>query len=59
MRGTRDSEIAAMVHDLDKVETMMDGVPVKVAKFAHTMRMRLWKCHLGIQYDEGMSIIYT
>lgn len=54
MRGTRDSEIAALVTDLEKIDTTMDGVPVRVAKFAYTMRMRLWKCHLGIQYDEGM-----
>lgn len=57
MRGTRDSEIAALVTDLDKVDTTMNGVPTRVAKFAHTMRMRLWRCHLGIQYDDAMGIL--
>lgn len=56
MRGTRDSEIAAMIKDLETVDSMMNGVPVKVPKFAHTMRMRLWKIHLGIE-DKQMRIL--
>ena len=30
MRGTRDSEIAASIRDLDTVDSVMDGRPVKV-----------------------------
>lgn len=55
MRGTRDSEIAALVRDLETVDSVMNGQPVKVAKFAHSMRMRLWKIHLGIQDDKTMT----
>ena len=35
MRGTRDSEIAACVRDLETIESTMNGVPVKVRRPAH------------------------
>lgn len=51
MRGSRDSEVAAIVRDSATVETTMNGEPFAAAKFAHTLRMRLMREHLGIDVD--------
>ncbi|CEP20616.1 unnamed protein product [Cyberlindnera jadinii] len=50
-RGNRDSEVAAIVRDTELVNTTMDGKPYKAGKFAHTLRMRLMREHLGIDVD--------
>ncbi|KAH3663586.1 hypothetical protein OGAPHI_004987 [Ogataea philodendri] len=51
MRGTRDSEICTIIRDKEMVDTFMDGKPYKAAKFAHTLRMRLMREHLGVDVD--------
>ncbi|CDK29425.1 unnamed protein product [Kuraishia capsulata CBS 1993] len=51
MRGSRDSEVAAVVRDKAMVETTMNGEPYLAAKFAHSLRMRLMREHLGIDVD--------
>lgn len=51
MRGVRDSEVAAIVRDKEAVNSMMNGKPFKAAKFAHTLRMRLMREHLGVSVD--------
>ncbi|VEU21472.1 DEKNAAC102326 [Brettanomyces naardenensis] len=51
MRGTRDSEVCAIVRDKDMVETLMDGQKYEAGKFAHTLRMRLMREHLGVDVD--------
>lgn len=50
-RGDRDSELAAFIRDTDYVESFMDGKPYKVGKFAHTLRVRLMREHLGVDVD--------
>ncbi|KAH3678225.1 hypothetical protein WICMUC_001654 [Wickerhamomyces mucosus] len=50
-RGSRDSEVCAVVRDSDTVETTMNGVPYKAGKFAHTLRVRLMREHIGIDVD--------
>ncbi|CCH45548.1 hypothetical protein BN7_5130 [Wickerhamomyces ciferrii] len=50
-RGNRDSEIAACVRDTETVNTTMNGKPYKAGRFAHTLRMRLMREHLGIDVD--------
>ena len=51
MRGTRDSEVCAIVRDKDMVESHMDGKPYSVGKFPHTLRVRLMREHLGVDID--------
>ncbi|ODV80433.1 phospholipase D, partial [Suhomyces tanzawaensis NRRL Y-17324] len=51
MRGVRDSEVAAVVRDQSMISTTMDGEPYLAAKFAHTLRMRLMREHLGVNVD--------
>lgn len=51
MLGSRDSEIAAVVRDTDFIDSFMAGKPFKVARFAHTLRMRLMREHIGIDVD--------
>lgn len=51
-RGDRDSELACVIRDLDMVDSFMGGKPYKVGRFAHTMRMRLMREHLGVDVDE-------
>lgn len=50
-RGNRDSEVAACVRDTETVNTTMDGKPYKAGRFAHTLRMRLMREHLGVDVD--------
>lgn len=55
MLGSRDSECAAVVRDTDMLWSTMDGEPYLVGRFAHTLRMRLMREHLGINVDEVME----
>jgi phospholipase D1/2 len=55
MLGNRDSECAAVVRDTDMLWSTMDGQPYLVGRFAHTLRMRLMREHLGIDVDEVME----
>lgn len=50
-RGNRDSEVAAVVRDTEVVNSTMDDKPYKAARFAHTLRMRLMREHLGVDVD--------
>jgi phospholipase D1/2 len=55
MLGVRDSECAAVVRDTDMLWSIMDGEPYLVGRFAHTLRMRLMREHLGLDVDEVME----
>lgn len=55
MLGVRDSECAAVVRDTDMIWSTMDGEPYLVGRFAHTLRMRLMREHLGVDVDEVME----
>lgn len=51
--GTRDSEIAACIEDdTDLIDSFFNGVPVKVGRYAHTLRMRLMCEHIGLNVDQ-------
>lgn len=51
MRGSRDSEICAIVRDKDLIESKMDGKKYHVGKFSHSLRVRLMREHLGVDVD--------
>ncbi|ODV64295.1 phospholipase D ASCRUDRAFT_73949 [Ascoidea rubescens DSM 1968] len=51
MRGNRDSEVAAIVRDTDTVKIKMAGKPYIGGRFAHSLRVRLMREHLGIDVD--------
>lgn len=51
MRGVRDLEVACVVRDLEVVHTKMNGQPYAAGKFAHTLRMRLMREHMGVNVD--------
>jgi phospholipase D1/2 len=46
--GIRDSEMAVVTRDNNQIEITMDGEKVLVSRFAHTLRMALWREHLGL-----------
>ncbi|KAL7424031.1 Phospholipase D1 [Cryptotrichosporon argae] len=50
-RGDRDSELVAVIRDTDMIDGTMAGQPYKVGRFAHTLRMRLMREHVGIDVD--------
>ncbi|ROW10026.1 hypothetical protein VPNG_06490 [Cytospora leucostoma] len=52
MLGSRDSEVAAVVRDTDLIWSTMAGKPFQVGRFAHTLRMRLMREHVGLPVDE-------
>ena len=53
--GNRDSEVAAVVRDTDMLWSKMNGEPYRVGRFAHTLRMRLMREHLGLDVDKIME----
>ena len=50
-RGDRDSELLAVVRDTDMIDGTMAGKPFKVGRYAHTLRMRLMREHVGVDVD--------
>ncbi|TFK27984.1 phospholipase D [Coprinopsis marcescibilis] len=50
-RGDRDSELAAVIRDTDMLDCSMAGRPFPVGRFAHSLRVRLMREHLGIDVD--------
>lgn len=52
MLGSRDSEVAAIVRDTDMLWSTMAGTPYQVGRFAHTLRMRLMREHVGLPVDD-------
>lgn len=62
-RGDRDSELLAVIRDTDMIDgcvrllhctltsSKMAGKPFKVGRFAHTLRMRLMREHVGVDVD--------
>nr|CAG4715035.1 unnamed protein product [Naegleria fowleri] len=50
MLGTRDSEIAVVIqdHPSSTINTKMNGKSYKSGKFAHSLRIRCWREHLGL-----------
>lgn len=49
--GDRDSELLAVVRDTDMIDGTMAGKPFKVGRYAHTLRMRLMREHVGVDVD--------
>ncbi|EGC34269.1 hypothetical protein DICPUDRAFT_55934 [Dictyostelium purpureum] len=56
LNGTRDSEICAIIEDRDLVDSRVNGLPYKAAKFAHNLRCNLWEYHLGLISSPDPSI---
>ncbi|KAH9840894.1 phospholipase D/nuclease [Rhodofomes roseus] len=51
-KGDGDSEIALVVEDEDMIETTMDGRPYMAARFAATLRRKLYREHLGLMQPQ-------
>ncbi|KAF8129820.1 hypothetical protein EV363DRAFT_1399636 [Boletus edulis] len=47
-KGNGDSEIALVVEDDDMIQSTMDGRPYAAARFATTLRRKLFREHLGL-----------
>ncbi|KAL1590109.1 hypothetical protein WHR41_01227 [Cladosporium halotolerans] len=52
MLGSRDSEVASIVTDHMMIPSMMAGRPYMVGEFAHGLRKRLMREHLGLDVDD-------
>jgi len=51
--GHRDSEIGAVIHDVQTVDSKMDGKLWQAGKFARKLRVRLWRECMGLgELDE-------
>ncbi|CAD8151474.1 unnamed protein product [Paramecium pentaurelia] len=50
--GNRDSELAIIVQDQIKVDSIMNGIPYKASKFAHTLRTALYMEHFDMKYEQ-------
>ncbi|CAD6983616.1 unnamed protein product [Tilletia controversa] len=50
--GSRDSELAVVIRDMELIDGKMAGQPFKVGPFAHSLRLRLMREHMGLDVDE-------
>ncbi|KAE8233696.1 hypothetical protein CF326_g1260 [Tilletia indica] len=50
--GSRDSELAVIIRDMELIDGKMAGQPFKVGPFAHSLRLRLMREHMGLDVDE-------
>jgi phospholipase D1/2 len=41
--GQRDSELAAVIHDTEFIDSVQDGKPVKAGKYALSLRKKIFK----------------
>lgn len=48
MLGNRDSEVAIITRDKALVDGKMNGKKIQVASFAQSLRISLWREHLGL-----------
>ncbi|PVG02432.1 phospholipase D/nuclease [Serendipita vermifera] len=55
-KGDGDSEIALLVEDTDMIDGHMDGESYKVARFASSLRRKLYREHLGLIRPETIGI---
>jgi phospholipase D1/2 len=53
--GTRDTEIAAVIEGLDH-PSVMAGESFQVCRFAHALRMEIWRDALGVDIDEDEDL---
>ncbi|KAF2279398.1 phospholipase-like protein PldA [Westerdykella ornata] len=53
--GYHDSELAIVMEDTDKVETLMDGKPYQAGRHAYTLRSMLWREHLGLLPPQALD----
>ncbi|KAI5986718.1 hypothetical protein EDC04DRAFT_2589598 [Pisolithus marmoratus] len=54
-KGDGDSEIALVVEDEDMIRTTMNGRPFMAARFAATLRRKLFREHLGLIPPQKVS----
>eukprot|EP01094_Clydonella_sp_ATCC50884_P022040 TRINITY_DN4980_c1_g1_i1.p1 TRINITY_DN4980_c1_g1~~TRINITY_DN4980_c1_g1_i1.p1 ORF type:complete len:1036 (+),score=300.83 TRINITY_DN4980_c1_g1_i1:143-3109(+) len=57
MKGSRDSEIAVVLEDKNKVAGHMNGEEVQVSEKVKQLRLKLWRYHLGLKDSEPDDII--
>lgn len=53
--GHHDSELAIVMEDTDKIDSVMDGQPIKAGRHAATLRRYLWREHLGLLPSQPMD----
>ena len=49
-------QVAVVIKDREYVDSYMDSKPWQAGKFANSMRMSLWREHLGLQHSEVLSL---
>jgi phospholipase D1/2 len=53
--GDRDSEIGLVISDSEMMDTVFNGQPMSVSKFAHAFRCSLFQEHLGLSGNSGVT----
>jgi phospholipase D1/2 len=51
--GNRDSELGVIIEDTNSEIIKMGGNDFTVSKFGHSLRMDLWRYHLGLNKDKS------
>ena len=54
--GSRDSEIALLIEDKERISMRMGGQLYQGRAFAHTLRKKLWSIHLGVPLDSDVLL---
>ncbi|KAF4636190.1 hypothetical protein G7Y89_g1882 [Cudoniella acicularis] len=53
--GTHDSEIAVVIHDNDLIPSTLAYQPVRVSRYATSLRRQLFRKHLGLLPDQDFT----
>lgn len=53
--GSHDSEVALLVRDSARTPSHLNGKEREVSEFARSLRMKLWKEHLGVENEEELD----
>ncbi|XP_065911385.1 phospholipase D2-like [Dysidea avara] len=48
LQGNKDSEVSVIIEDVDMVTCPINGQPIQVGRFAHSLRTHLFREHLGL-----------
>lgn len=54
--GKRDSEVAAVFKDEEFIDSVLDDKSVKVGRYAHSLRKKIFKLHLGIYFNNPNKV---
>jgi len=57
LKGNRDSEVAAVLEDKEFTECIFDNKTVQVGKYAHSLRSKIFRLHIGSKAKDVLDCV--